>query len=232
MYAELKDSAGNVRFAPTCTAYVSGYAHAGGWRDSLLLLELAGARSEIRAVWANVVKSRTARGITSTDITVYAGAHSDAVYIDTGIKYRTIQTADTLVIVAPAMTRAEYNYVCDGDTETPSPWFMTALQARLPYPVVKEWKQTLWRLALQAGLVAPAKTSLGISAWSIDYAAEAWENLLGQAVRDGLLAMPQATQRRTPRPVADWRAILSPPRPTPALTWAQKLRARKLQEAL
>lgn len=142
MYVTLHDSADRLRFTVPCAAFVADDS------DGLLLLELVGADSENRAVWSHIVKARPERSLTATRACFHAGGAEHVIQVIPSTKYHKVEQTGRVILLHDGLTRFRYEYLLAGTAEDPSPWFLPALQLRLPIPVLPHWTTTLWAAAL------------------------------------------------------------------------------------
>lgn len=155
MYVKLYDSADRLRFTVPCAAFVADDA------DGLILLELVGADSENRAVWSHIVKGRTERNLTDTNAYFFAGGAQHRIKVIPSTKYHKVEQSGRLILLHDGLTRFRHDYLLAGAADEPSPWFLPALQLRLPIPVLPTWAPRLWEAAQNKKLVQPADVAFG-----------------------------------------------------------------------
>lgn len=178
MYVKLHDKANRLRFTVPCAAYVADDS------DGLLLLELVGADSENRAVWSHIVKARSERSLTATSAHFHAGASKDVICVVPTTKYHKVEQSGRVILLHEGLTRFRYEYLLGGDDDTPSPWFMLALQLHLAIPVLPHWAPALWQAARDRELVEPAKTAFGPAmVWKLDVNQNTWERTVQDLVK-------------------------------------------------
>ena len=155
MYVKLFDSAGRLRFTVPCAAFVADDA------DGLILLELTGADSENRAVWSHIVKARTERTLTATHAHFHVGGVQHTIKVIPTTKYHKVEQSGRVILLHDGLTRFRYDYLLAGAADAPSPWFLPALQLRLPIPVLATWAPTLWTAAQYDRLVQLVDVAFG-----------------------------------------------------------------------
>lgn len=155
MYVKLFDSAGRLRFTVPCAAFVADNA------DGLILLELVGADSENRAVWSHIVKARTERNLTATHAHFHVGGVQHTIRVFPATKYHKVEQSGRLILLHDGLTRFRYDYLLSGTADQPSPWFLPALQLRLPIPVLPAWASALWAAAQHERLVQAVNIAFG-----------------------------------------------------------------------
>lgn len=181
MYVKLHDSAGRLRFTVPCAAFVADDA------AGLLLLELVGADSENRAVWSHIVKARTERSLTDTNAHFFAGGAQHTIRVVPATKYHKVEQSGRLILLHDGLTRFRYDYLLAGSADAPSPWFLPALQLRLPIPVLPHWAPTLWTAAQDNKLLKRAKIAFGPTiVWQLfadGIFADAWAKVVQKLVK-------------------------------------------------
>ena len=155
MYVQLFDSRGRLRFTVPCAAFVADHG------DGLVLLELVGADSENRAVWSHLVKARSERTLTATTAHFHAAGAQHTLQVIPTTKYHKVEQAGRVILLHDGLTRFRHDYLLGGTAGEPSPWFLPALQLRLPIPVLPAWAGTLWQAALADKLVQAADVAYG-----------------------------------------------------------------------
>jgi len=179
MYVELHDKIGRLRFTVLTAAYVADQA------DGLLLLELVGADSENRAVWSHIVKARTERSLVTTNAHFHAAGVDEAICVVPTIKYHKVEQAGRVILLHDGLTRFRHLYLLGGSEDTPSPWFMPALQMHLPIPVLPHWAPIVWHQALAERLVRPVETCFGAAVvWKLNVRPISWERLVQDLVKE------------------------------------------------
>jgi hypothetical protein len=178
MYVKLHDSAGRLRLNVPCAACVADD------ENGLLLLELVGADSENRAVWSHLVKDRSERSLVATGAQFHAGASKDVICVVPTTKYHKVEESGRVILLHDGLTRFRYEYLLGGNDNTPSPWFMPALQQHIPIPVLPHWAPVLWTKAREKKLVQPADLSFGPAVvWQLDLNQNSWERMIQDLVK-------------------------------------------------
>ena len=179
MYVKLFDSADRLRFTVPCAAFVADDA------DGLILLELVGADSENRAVWSHIVKARAERNLTATHAQFFAAGAQHTIRVIPSTKYHKAEQSGRLILLHDGLTRFRYDYLLAGAADAPSPWFLTALQLRLPIPVLPGWATTLWGAALAEKLVQPVTCAYSpVAVWQLLAGGlDAWGAMIQRLVR-------------------------------------------------
>jgi hypothetical protein len=173
MYVTLLDSAGRLRFTVPCAAFAADHS------DGLLLLELTGADSENRAVWSHIVKARTERSLTATHAHFHVAGAQHTIRVVPTTKYHKVEQAGRVLLLHDGLSRFRHDYLLGGDAEEPSPWFLPALQLRLPIPVLSHWARGLWQAARHEDLVRPVATAYGPApVWGLGDNLPGWEKLV------------------------------------------------------
>lgn len=180
MVVKLLDKAGRLRFTVPCAAYVADPS------DGLLLLELVGADSENRAVWSHVVKARAERSLTDTQASFHAAGAEHIVQVIPTVKYHKVEQTGRLILLHDGLTRFRFDYLLGGG-DAPSPWFLPALQLRLPIPVLSHWAGTLWERAL-GDLIRSVSVSFGPPVvWRLNGNVSSWSAVISDLIRAGRL---------------------------------------------
>lgn len=148
--ATLRDAIGRKRFAVP----VVSFAHDD--EQGLVLMELAGATNANRAIWAHLVKRRTERSLTTTNITVEGPASSSVVQLVPGKQVFVTRTVGThLLILHRRVTQSISTILLGGTLEEPSPHFRRTMNMYCPFPVLEAWLPILWRQAVRDGQITP-----------------------------------------------------------------------------
>ena len=183
MYVKLLDSIGRLRVTAQCAAFSQDDD------DGLLLLELVDVTSANEAIWSHIVKGRTERNIVSTNAHFQLGDIQSAIKVIPSTKYHKIKLPkdNRIILLHSGLSRFSYDYLLGGNIEEPSPWFLLALQMRLPYPILPHWINTLWRKAQAEDLVESISKTYGdTSVWRFranSYQVMKWGELLTKLVK-------------------------------------------------
>lgn len=193
MYVKLLDKIDRLRVTAQCTAYAESET------DGLLLIELPDVTSAIEAIWSHIVKGRSERTLTSTNVYFNVGGVSRRVAVVPSTKYhRDKKATDRLLLLHDGLTRFRYDYVLGGSVDEPSPWFLVALQMRLPIPVLPHWSPMLWVAAQENNLVVPADVVYGaISVWKIranDSWIDNWSKMIQGLVKNKKLTAEEVLE--------------------------------------
>ncbi len=182
MYVKLLDKIDRLRVTAQCTAYAESDT------DGLLLIELPDVTSAVEAVWSHIVKGRSERTLTNTNVYFNVGGVSRRIQVVPTTKYhRDKKATDRLLLLHDGLTRFRYDYVLGGSADEPSPWFLVALQMRLPIPVLPHWSPVLWTAAQENNLVVPTDAVYGaISVWKLrasDSWIDNWSKMIKELVK-------------------------------------------------
>lgn len=182
MYVKLLDKTDRLRVTAQCVSYAESDV------DGLLLIELPDVTSAIEAIWSHIVKGRTERNLTDTNAYFHVGGVTRRIRVVPSTKYhRDKKVTDRLILLHDGLTRFRYDYLLCGSVDEPSPWFLPALQLRLPIPVLPHWSETLWTAARANHLVTPADTTYGsATVWKLNASEiwiESWSKMIQELVK-------------------------------------------------
>ncbi len=151
--------------------------------DGLIYLDMQGPEVALNAIWANIVKHRTKRSVTPTNVYVFnpeLGRTMDTrdwLHVLPGCRYFSRMVHKTRHVMFNSFaSKISQKYIFGGDDQTPSPWFKTALQKNVDLPFIPEWLDIIWQKAVERGHVLPVPAH-NINCWHIDYSAD-WHQIL------------------------------------------------------
>lgn len=189
LWAVLRDAAGRVRLSARVIAHAEE-----PYTGALLYLELySSTPAATRAVWANIVKARTARRPTASEVSIYEQAadgtqsNPKPVIVTPGQKYYKREQDGRLVIIAPSAGRFERVYILDGTPKRPAPHFADALAA-VDLPFLPHWAAQLWQAGQRKKLIEPCPAR-NMTAWHLTTDAAKWQAVLLQLHAAGRLPL-------------------------------------------
>lgn len=121
------------------------------------LIELVGADTAVRAVWAHLMKARLGSSSDSPDSTdVYVSYMGEMHRIDLAAKERYIRKAlgTSIIICRKGFEPNIREYFPGGDLENPSPYFLESFRLKFTnIPVLPKWSTVLWQKGIEAKAV-------------------------------------------------------------------------------
>lgn len=177
MKAELYDKAGRLRFvAPAGDFIQTNHGH-------LKLLTLGGSDTAKRACWAHIVKRRSERTITTTNLIIKEGGLSSAVCVNPTDRYKSAVWKGWLIVVHEGFLPQNSKYLVGGTETEPSPYFDLALRQVRTIPYKPEWKPYIWRAAIASGLLNLQDGFSSVNVWEVRGREVRWELALKEAGR-------------------------------------------------
>jgi hypothetical protein len=155
----------------------------------LWYLEIVGSEQATRAIWSNVQVSQNARtdGLLSTQCSFVSGAVQEKLMIPSKTKYlmtsKVQENWTRMAIMNPGISKIHYQMIIGGTTETPSPWFASAL-TKINVPVKMEWLPWFWQAAQKARLITEPDILVGFRMWHVDQRPKEWQNLATRYVQE------------------------------------------------
>jgi hypothetical protein len=183
MLAKLYDAKGRLRFKDI---QVTDYAEDD---EGMLVVGFRGPEQAIRALWANIVKRRTARSKTPTEVVLLDGTRKFSLQVHPQNHYHQAAVGeDGMLIFRRAFNKLENSYIFGGDEETPSPYFELAMKQLPMLPYKPEWLPVIWHEAIKEELIkAPKVSRCGMTIWYINLQGY-WRALWTRLVKEGLVA--------------------------------------------
>jgi hypothetical protein len=185
MHASLFDIKGRLRFTDVPVADLVT-----DW-SGIVLLSLMGAPQANRAIWANIVKRRTTRNPTKTQVSVRRGGEEFRLEVTPKHKYHMASgpRGEGIVIVRADLNRMNYRYILGGDEETPSPWFQRALTHVPTMPYREEWLPAIWQKAMKTSAITrPDRMWTATSIWKINRNERLWHTIIKELLQEGVIA--------------------------------------------
>lgn len=169
------------------TVYItSGY--------KLAMIELQGATTAVRAMWAHLVKYR-GDGETMTDIQIKVGSKWESVYVPTNKKFQRKEKSGYVLLWSPDWEAKSRKFMLGGDLDNPPIHFMEAFRINVPdVPFLFDWAPQLWKIGLEKELIVPLTTFDSLmNAWEFKVKASGyygadWEDLVKELVRNGAIS--------------------------------------------
>jgi hypothetical protein len=182
MYVTLRDSIGRKRFVVPVASFAQCE------ENGLILIELVGVAQANEAAWANIVKQRSERSVTDTNLTFTVGSLEKAVRVTPlkGRYKRAVKIQDRVLIKHEGLSRFNQDWLIGGSLERPSPWFFQAAANKLLFPILPHWSNTLWKAGINERLVIACNNQYGVSVWEFkhqDYYAKRWEKLVIELIK-------------------------------------------------
>jgi hypothetical protein len=159
--------------------------------DVVAFIELGGALTAVRAMWAHLMRARVASSSDrpdDTNITIQM-TDDDGRHIKQAAKERYVASmiGENIVVMRKGFKKEMREYFVGGDLVTPSPYFMSSF--RIQYtkiPVIPEWEKSLWDNGIKANLICPMDSwsSNGLSFWSMNSsnrAKDQWMSIVKEA---------------------------------------------------
>lgn len=176
MHATLLDGEGKTRN----TVHVAAFAYDDD--EGLVLLELVGVDVANRRVWANLVKHRPERNLTTTSVSVTVAGVTQPVKVIPSTSYYKVESSGHLILLHGGFSTFHLTHFFGGDADEPSPWFAAAMQ-RLPLPILPHWLPVLWRAGIDQRLVTqPTQVFAPINVWRFNDDASSWTTIITQGV--------------------------------------------------
>lgn len=136
----------------------------------LMMIELCGADTAIRAIWANIVKARSQRDGNGTDVFYYEGGNKINIAVIEKEKYISKSYPNRILIYSKRFAEKGREAFLGGTFEEPPIHFIDAFKMKnQDIPFLTEWSTALWKIGLEVGGVAPLTvfSTNNISAWEI-----------------------------------------------------------------
>ena len=153
----------------------------------LMMLELCGANTSIRAIWANIVKSRNQRDGNGTDVYYYEGGDMQNIAVIEKEKYLSKSYPNRILIYSKRFAEKGRVAFLGGTFENPPAHFIDAFKMKAQnIPFLPSWSVSLWKMGLEIGGVKPLTvfSTNNISAWEIIETSK-WQEALKERILNG-----------------------------------------------
>lgn len=158
------------------------------YSTSLVFLSLFGPRNAVRALWARLFDERSGGLVLDDSPAEYRCGY----YLMKGVKYISLSAPlgkQTLhqVVIHPEATHQVSPFLGHFYQVGPSPEerYFARLNRACPVPFRSSWREPLWRLGLQAGLIQ-ALGGFGLPGYRVD-TTDAWAGVVKSAIEKGEL---------------------------------------------
>lgn len=160
--------------------------------QTLGLIELVGAETAVRAVWAHLMRARPATSSDfpdSTDVQVFYNGKMKNVMLAAKERYIRKVFGESTIICRKGFEPNIRDYFVGGNIENPSPYFLEAFRlTQTDMPVLPEWSEILWQKGIESNAVQALSSSSenGQNFWKLnDQTDNTWRDIIKEVVLNG-----------------------------------------------